>query len=57
MPPNVRSPEATWLKTASVCRFVEIFLNDPAHIGQKTHIQHPVHLIEHENFYLFETRG
>src|SRR5207253_858270 len=24
---------------------------------QKTHVQHPIHFIEHENFYLFETHG
>ena len=39
---------------SKVCRFVEI-LTDPAHVGQKTHIQHPVHFVEHENFYLFKT--
>ena len=27
------------------------FLNDAAHVRQKTHIEHPVHFIQHENFY------
>src|SRR5437764_6275538 len=27
------------------------FLNDPAHVREKTHVQHPVYLVEYENVY------
>ena len=30
------------------------FFHEPAHVGQKTHVEHPVGFVEHEKFHLVQ---
>ena len=34
---------------SSVCRSVEILLDDPPHVGQKTHVEHAIDFVEDED--------
>ena len=34
--------------------FARTFFHEPAHVGQKAHVQHPVGFVEHEKFHLVQ---
>ena len=33
------------------------FFDNPAHIGQKTHVEHPIHFVEHQKFHFSQRHG